>query len=416
MAISVINCGDSSKMRKKDGIGTGNTQLENLTVTGTTTVADPVNGTDAINKNALEKSLENVVFGTDVEEVTDVDPAALTEAAFYVTLTNADGSLNADKTYEEVKAAYDSNLAVYCKYVGGSDNANEHYIMPLNSMNATDNSFWFSIEDNNKNIKAALSNLGSWLVDVTSMVPTYRKVNGLELATDITLTASDIGALSADTIIPTKISDLTNDAGYLTQEQVSAEMFIVTISRTSASTSADKTYDEIKAAYDANRSVVCYYARKVLALSDIDINSKTLLFTSPTSAPSIYTVTYRNSAWSVGNSDLLTPNRKINGYALRQDITLSASDVGAATVSSYTFTIGTSWNGSSAPYTQTIPVSGILATDDPIVDLVASTTNYEKEIEAYAKVFKITTAAGKLTVFATEKTTTALTCKLKVVR
>ena len=225
MAISVINCGDSSKMRKKDGIGTGNTQLENLTVTGTTTVADPVNGTDAINKNALEKSLENVVFGTDVEEVTDVDPAALAEAAFYVTLTNADGSLKADKTYEEVKAAYDSNLAVYCKYVGGSDNANEHYIMPLNSMNATDNSFWFSIEDNNKNIKTALSNLGSWLVDVTSMVPTYRKVNGLELATDITL----------------KTSDLTNDSGYITADEVPSGLPEVTTADAAKVLTVDST-------------------------------------------------------------------------------------------------------------------------------------------------------------------------------
>lgn len=92
------------------------------------------------------------------------------------------------------------------------------------------------------------------------------------------------------------------------------------------------------------------------------------------------------------------------------------SDIGAASTSSYTFAIGTSWTGTSAPYTQTITVSGILSTDDPIVDLVTSITNYEKEIEEYAKIFKITTAEGKLTVYATAKTTTALTCKLKVVR
>ena len=92
------------------------------------------------------------------------------------------------------------------------------------------------------------------------------------------------------------------------------------------------------------------------------------------------------------------------------------SDIGAATVSSYTFTIGTSWTGSAAPYTQTITVSGILATDDPIADLATSTTNYEKEAEAWGKVFKITTAANKVTVYATEKTTTSISCKLKVVR
>ena len=87
-----------------------------------------------------------------------------------------------------------------------------------------------------------------------------------------------------------------------------------------------------------------------------------------------------------------------------------------ATVTSYTVTIGTSWTGSSAPYTQDITVSGILATDEPIVDVITTTDNYEKEMEEYAKIFKITTSANKITVYATEKTTASIQIKLKVVR
>lgn len=87
-----------------------------------------------------------------------------------------------------------------------------------------------------------------------------------------------------------------------------------------------------------------------------------------------------------------------------------------ATVKSYTVTIGTSWSGSAAPYTQSVTVSGILATDEPIVDLITTTNNYESEIENYGKIFKITTSANKITVYATEKTTASISCKLKVVR
>lgn len=160
-------------------------------------------------------------------------------------------------------------------------------------------------------------------------VPNTRTVNNKALDENIALTASDVGALPSNTVIPTKTSDLTNDSGYITQGQLHSDVFVVTITRTSTETSADKTFDEIQAAYNADQVIICYYAQKVLNLSNIDTTGQTLFFTSPTSSPSIYTVTYRNNTWSVGNSDLLTPNRKINGYALRQDITLSASDVGA---------------------------------------------------------------------------------------
>lgn len=37
---------------------------------------------------------------------------------------------------------------------------------------------------------------------------------------DVVLTASDVGALSSSTIIPSKVSDLTNDEGYLTEDDL----------------------------------------------------------------------------------------------------------------------------------------------------------------------------------------------------
>ena len=115
-------------------------------------------------------------------------------------------------------------------------------------------------------------------------------------------------------------------------------------------------------------------------------------------------------------ANFVQTTRRVNNKALSADITLNASDIGAATQKSYTVRIGTAWSGSAAPYTQTITVSGILSTDDPIVDLITTINNYAKEIEEYGKIFKITTAANKITVYATDKTTISISCKLKVVR
>lgn len=49
----------------------------------------------------------------------------------------------------------------------------------------------------------------------TSRVPTTRTVNGKALSADVTLSASDVGALPDDTAIPTKTSDLTNDSNFV---------------------------------------------------------------------------------------------------------------------------------------------------------------------------------------------------------
>ena len=50
----------------------------------------------------------------------------------------------------------------------------------------------------------------------SSFVPLTRKVNNKQLNTDITLTASDVGALPDTTVIPTTTSELTNDSGFIT--------------------------------------------------------------------------------------------------------------------------------------------------------------------------------------------------------
>lgn len=90
-----------------------------------------------------------------------------------------------------------------------------------------------------------------------------------------------------------------------------------------------------------------------------------------------------------------------------------------ASTNLYKATIGTSWSGSEAPYTQTISVPGILSSDTPIVDVDLSTISYtdkDSVIEAYAKVYRITTSNNSITVYADDSTSTAIPIQLKVTR
>ena len=82
-----------------------------------------------------------------------------------------------------------------------------------------------------------------------------------------------------------------------------------------------------------------------------------------------------------------------------------------------TATIGTTWEG-SGPYTQTVSVSGLLASDTPIIDLIASTNpeTAEAEIASWAVIYRIDTANGSLTVYASEATTQAITIQILGVR
>ena len=84
----------------------------------------------------------------------------------------------------------------------------------------------------------------------------------------------------------------------------------------------------------------------------------------------------------------------------------------------YSATISTSWSGSAAPFTQAITVSGITASDTPIVDFVCSgtyATDQARE-EAFGNIYRIVPSANKITVYAHKKTTTACPIQLLVVR
>ena len=83
-----------------------------------------------------------------------------------------------------------------------------------------------------------------------------------------------------------------------------------------------------------------------------------------------------------------------------------------------TTTLSTVWTGTEAPFTKTQTVTGLLATDTPIVDVVMSgvLATDEARQEAWAGIYRITTADNAITLYATEKPAVELPIQIKVVR
>lgn len=90
-----------------------------------------------------------------------------------------------------------------------------------------------------------------------------------------------------------------------------------------------------------------------------------------------------------------------------------------ATTNLYTATLTSSGWSSSAPYTQTVSVSGILSTDTPIADVVLDvvTSTAMSQISAWMCISKIETADGSITATCLEnKPEIDIPIQLKVVR
>lgn len=122
----------------------------------------------------------------------------------------------------------------------------------------------------------------------------------------------------------------------------------------------------------------------------------TKLFLAGATSQASSATTYSNSGVYIGTDNVIVGSSKV-----------------------YTASITTTWTGTAAPYTQTITVSGILATDTPIVDVNLSSVTYANKdavVEAYANIYRITTAANSITVYSDAKTTVAIPIQLKVVR
>ena len=111
-------------------------------------------------------------------------------------------------TSANIESAYQANKVVCVLY--------QSKVYTLRYRNSsTDHRFICNYGDTEYRLKCA-SNV--WSTETTTFVKTTRTINGKALSNDITLSASDVNALPSTTAIPSKVSDLSNDSGFITTE------------------------------------------------------------------------------------------------------------------------------------------------------------------------------------------------------
>lgn len=82
------------------------------------------------------------------------------------------------------------------------------------------------------------------------------------------------------------------------------------------------------------------------------------------------------------------------------------TQIGHINYALFSATVGTTWQGTSPPYTQSITVQGIQENDNPFVDVVL-TGDYETDmriLEEWCKIYRIATVVNGVVVYAMEPT------------
>ena len=182
------------------------------------------------------------------------------------------------------------------------------------------------------------------------------KVNSSDLST--VATSGSYNDLSNKPIIPTKTSDLTNDSNFISSSDLSNNYYNKTQTDNLLDTKVDKVTGKGLSTED-------YTTAEKTKLAGIESEAnKTVV--------ALYNITLSSSGWSL-----------------------------------------------SVPYTQTVSIQGILATDVPVVDVVLSSTTStaKSQLEAWSCVSKIETAAGSITATCFEELPAIdIPIQLKVVR
>ena len=209
-------------------------------------------------------------------------------------------------------------------------------------------------------------------------VPKERKINNKNLESDIALTAADVWAAEINhSHTPQEINAATAEQGM----------------------KADLAVQGVK----LNGSLIIPDAENVVDIEVSELGGAT--------------------AEQGAKADSALQGVKVNGTLLEPDsqniVDVIVSGGGGSSSVTYTAEIGANWVAAeTGEYTQTVVVNGILATDNPIVDVVLDTAKNTalSQLEAWSLISKIETSNGSITVTCLEEApTTAIPIQIKVV-
>lgn len=128
-----------------------------------------------------------------------------------------------------------------------------------------------------------------------------------------------------------------------------------------------------------------------------------------------YAPAFHAAQHASGGTDPITP---ASIGAAASNHTHTPASIGAAQTVTLTCTVPVSWTASGSYYYQQVSVSGMLASDNPVADILPGSDNDANKLyaEAWGKVQSIDTLAGAVGIWCTEAPTVAFPVQFKVVR
>lgn len=122
-----------------------------------------------------------------------------------------------------------------------------------------------------------------------------------------------------------------------------------------------------------------------------------------------------NVAGAASGDELAALDNALDEHLIKQATLANLGHVNHAVLET---TLNTTWTGSQAPYSKAQTINGILAADNPIIDVVMSGTfaTDEARQEAWGYIYRAVTAANEITFYAMEKPEVELPLQIKVVR
>lgn len=202
-----------------------NTPIHNVPSGGTSgqVLTKSSNSDYALEWSTPSGSVSSVNGQTGAVVLDAEDVGALPDDTTYVSSVNGQtGAVTIDDnsfiatygttTYAEVLAAYNAGKTLFAERDGAI------YVLGSYSSGSS-NFFNFYSTRFTQADRISIDSSRGWQAGGFTLVTTDRTINGKNLGNNITLNASDVGALPDNTAIPSKTSDLANDSNFITAAQ-----------------------------------------------------------------------------------------------------------------------------------------------------------------------------------------------------
>ena len=182
------------------------------------TVATSGNYTDLSNKPTIPTALSDLTADASHRTVTDAEKSSWNAksnfSGSYNDLTNKPTIPSAVTESTVSGWGFTKNTGTYSKPSGGIPKSDLASAVQTSLGKADTALQSYTETDPTVPSWAKAASKPTYTASEVGAVPATRKVNGKALSADITLSASDVSALPNTTVIPTKVSQLTNDSNF----------------------------------------------------------------------------------------------------------------------------------------------------------------------------------------------------------